>query len=293
MACYKPIQGWRRADGAVTFKLKDAIHSSARAEVSCGRCIGCRLARSASWGARILAELRSWPTDSSFVTFTYDDEHLPDGGTLRPRDMTLFLKRLRKFLGSQPLRYFYAGEYGSQTRRPHYHAILFGYMPSDLVVYKQTGFGPIWSSRSLDSIWQLGSVKVAQVMFESAAYVASYTLDKLFGDAADLVYGNGWHPEFARMSRRPGLGLGACFDAFKAEQYLDTDQISIGPGRAIPLPRYFLECLRNFDPVQYERLKLRRKFAGANSPHNTRERLHAREQVALARVSRYHREFGE
>lgn len=291
MACYKPIEGWRRADGAVTFSLKKALHSAARATVSCGRCIGCRLAKSASWGARILAELQSWPSDSSFCTFTYDDEHLPNGGSLVPRHMTLFLKRLRKSLGTQPLRYFYAGEYGGKTKRPHYHAILFGYMPDDLVVYKQTSFGPIWSSRSLDSLWTLGSVKVAQVMFESAAYVASYTLDKLHGDKAEAVYGAGWHPEFCRMSRRPGLGIGAAFDSYRASQMLDSDQVGIGPGRHVPVPRYFLEVLRNFDLDGYLRLKARRKFAGANSPENTPERLHAREQVTLARVSRYHREF--
>lgn len=292
MACFKPIEGWRRADGAVTFQLGKALHSAIRATVPCGRCIGCRLARSASWGARILAELRSWPTESSFCTFTYSDEFLPPGGNLRPRDMTLFLKRLRRHLGAMPLRFFYAGEYGSVTHRPHYHAILFGYMPGDLSKYKDTPYGPLWTSAELERLWLLGGVKVAQVQFESAAYVASYTLDKLHGDDADLVYGNGWHPEFARMSRRPGLGLGAVYDTERAAQYLDSDQISIGPGRNIPLPRYFLNVLRNVDVDAYEKLKVRRKFAGANSPDNSSERLRVRELVHLARISRYHREIG-
>lgn len=292
MACFKPIEGWRRADGAVTFSLKSAgFHTSVRSTVPCGRCIGCRLAKAASWGGRILAELESWPTESSFVTFTYDDDHLPDGGNLRERDMQLFFKSFRKFLGSWPLRYFYAGEYGSKTRRPHYHAILFGYMPDDLVLYKRTSHGPLFLSHELESKWKLGQVVVGRVMFESAAYVASYTLDKLHGDRADAVYGNGWVPEFARMSRRPGIGLGYAFD--NVERLSFRDQLGIAPGRHIPIPRYMLEVLKGINPVAYDELKVRRRLAGASSPDNTPARLRVREQVILSRISAYHRSLGE
>lgn len=238
-----------------------------------------------------MAELESWPTESSFVTFTYDDDHLPDGGNLRERDMQLFFKTFRKFLGSWPLRYFYAGEYGSKTRRPHYHAILFGYMPDDLVLYKRTAYGPLFLSRELESKWDRGQVVVGRVTFESAAYVASYTLDKLHGDRADAVYGNGWIPEFARMSRRPGIGLGYALD--NVERLSFRDQLGISPGRHIPIPKYFLEVLKGINPVAYDELKVRRRLAGASSPDNTPERLRVREEVLLARISAYHRSLGE
>ncbi|MDX8558692.1 hypothetical protein OZ663_18615, partial [Elizabethkingia sp. HX CGY] len=40
------------------------------------------------------------------------------------RDFQLFMKRARK-LQEKKISYFLVGEYGSQTFRPHYHAIVF------------------------------------------------------------------------------------------------------------------------------------------------------------------------
>lgn len=48
---------------------------------------------------------------TSFVTLTYDEEHLPPDGSLRKRDLQLYLKRLRRRL---PFRFFAAGEYGER-----------------------------------------------------------------------------------------------------------------------------------------------------------------------------------
>ena len=60
---------------------------------------------------------------NSFVTLTYDDEHLPGDQCLDHRDFQLFMKRLRKRF---PSRFFMCGEYGGLNGRPHYHSILFG-----------------------------------------------------------------------------------------------------------------------------------------------------------------------
>jgi len=71
---------------------------------------------------------------SHFVTLTYADKYLPCNGkqrtfgTLNKKDVSLFVKRLRKKLfGSKKgdLKFFAVGEYGNgATQRPHYHLII-------------------------------------------------------------------------------------------------------------------------------------------------------------------------
>ena len=115
MYCVQPITIQVRPDGKALQNL----------EVPCGKCIGCRIAKRKEWSLRMLHELTYHP-QSSFVTLTYDDYHLPPCCSLKKRHLQLFLKRLRKNLGERRIKYFACGEYGGQTMRPHYHAILFG-----------------------------------------------------------------------------------------------------------------------------------------------------------------------
>ena len=49
--------------------------------VPCGQCIGCRLDYCRQWATRCMLEAKDYPKGSCwFVTFTYDDEHLPEYG---------------------------------------------------------------------------------------------------------------------------------------------------------------------------------------------------------------------
>lgn len=172
---------------------------------------------------------------NSFVTLTYSPENLPEGGTLVPKDTELFLKRLRFNLAPVKLRYFLCGEYGEQTWRPHYHAILFNV--------------PQQASKDIDAAWQKGMIHVGEATQESMQYCAGYVTKKLtterdmdFAGRPELV------PEFARMSRRPGLGANAL--PFVAAAYSDAvaardvairgdvpDALRIG-GKKLPLGRY-------------------------------------------------------
>lgn len=130
--------------------------------------------------------------ESSFVTLTYSDEFIPDKGSLEKRDLQLFMKRIRKNTGL-PLRYFAVGEYGDDTWRPHYHLALFGLSPM--------------LQPAVNSSWGLGFVEVGDLTFASAAYVAGYCSKKLNSPADPRL--NGRYPEFALMSRRPGIGAPA------------------------------------------------------------------------------------
>lgn len=81
--------------------------------LACGQCIGCRLRRSQEWAARCVHETKSHPFNS-WLTLTYDDEHLPSryftgaihpttkrkiySGSLNKIDVQKFIRALRKAL---------------------------------------------------------------------------------------------------------------------------------------------------------------------------------------------------
>lgn len=127
---------------------------------------------------------------SFFATLTYSEETYPENGSVSVREAQLFLKRLRRDIAPQRLRYFVVGEYGEQTKRAHYHAALFGLLEPDAV------------SRA----WTAGHVHVVPLTAELAQYLVGYVVKGLTKDETKLA---GRSPEFARMSLRPGIGAGA------------------------------------------------------------------------------------
>lgn len=120
MSCYRPITAFKPADGGPVLFVERK--DTREIKIRCGQCIGCRIDKRDAWAVRCYAESKMHKANT-FVTFTYDDDHLPVGG-LKYRDFQLMLKRLREKLG--PFRFFMCGEYGEQFRRPHYHALFFG-----------------------------------------------------------------------------------------------------------------------------------------------------------------------
>lgn len=96
--------------------------------VPCGKCLACRIQKRREWTLRCLHELISSNHEAMFVTLTYSDDHLPEHQSLCKEHLRNFFKRLRKTLAKNQIkiRYFACGEYGDQTQRPHYHAIIFG-----------------------------------------------------------------------------------------------------------------------------------------------------------------------
>lgn len=99
-----------------------------RITIPCGKCAACLSNRRSDWAVRLEQEFRV-SENAHFLTLTYSDEHLCYGAisefaTLVRSDIQLFMKRLRKRCDSK-LKYYVAGEYGSRTYRPHYHAIIF------------------------------------------------------------------------------------------------------------------------------------------------------------------------
>lgn len=235
--------------------------------------------------------------ENCFVTLTYRDESLPPFGSLSPRDLQLFLKRLRK-AESGGIRFFACGEYGSRSLRPHYHLCLFGYDPADKVRWTTRNGYPVWRSDSLERLWPHGQSEIGSVTFQSAAYVARYIVKKrsvnvgmvskrasqgiesATGEFGERV------PEFSRQSRRPGIGK-PWIEKFACEVY-PSDGVVVR-GRLVKPPRYYDQHCKERDPGSYEAvLQQRRRMV--NPSDQTEERLHVREKVAESRYKTFNRE---
>lgn len=204
--------------------------------------------------------------ESCFVTLTYNQENIPYGNSLVPEDLTRFVKRLRFSLGSKRIRYYGVGEYGGVFKRPHYHILVFGHNFSDRRVYLDRGTYTVDNSRSLEKLWEYGYSTVQDASIECAAYVSKYTVKKITGEKSvdhytwvDEDTGEIHHqvPEFARMSRRPGIGhdwmLKYHQDVFP--KGFTTD----GKGRKIPPPEYFNKLYEKWFPEEMARLRDERK----------------------------------
>ena len=107
-------------------KHKDINDQNLVINVPCGKCIPCRKRRASHWSFRIMEESKI-SSSACFLTLTYEEAPYTQNGfpTLVKKDYQNFLKRLRKLAPNKKLKYFACGEYGTQTQRPHYHAIIF------------------------------------------------------------------------------------------------------------------------------------------------------------------------
>lgn len=231
-----------------------------RKRFPCGQCKWCRYVLSRDWAARCYLE-NKMHTASAFVTLTYRDQDLPEGGTLVPKHLTGFMKRLRRYLDYQSewpvqaIRYFGSGEYGDAKGRPHYHVLIYGFGFPDKSYWKTSEKGfPLFRSEFLEKCWKFGHSWIGDVELESSAYVAQYIRKKINGDLKESHY-EGREPEFSRQSMKPGIG-GTWYEANKSWLW-DEDEVRI-EGRSYRPPKYFETLLRAEDPERLEDVYARR-----------------------------------
>lgn len=232
-------------------------------EIPCGQCVGCRLERSRQWAMRCVHEAQMHE-NNCFITLTYDDDHLPVNGSLNKKHYQDFMKRLRKYLGDQKVRYFHCGEYGEKYLRPHYHAIIFGYDFPDKEAYSQRNGNINYTSKTLTRLWSNGLAVIGDVTFESAAYVARYVMKKRTGEDAKAHYTRviedtgqvvQVEPEYTTMSRRPGIGS-AWYEKFKSDAY-PKDFITLN-GKKMRPPKAYDNTFEVEDPEGFEKMKIKR-----------------------------------
>lgn len=232
---------------------------------------------------------------NSYITLTYNDEHLPANASLDVTDWQKFMKRLRKKHGK--MRFFHCGEYGDVDNRPHFHACLFGFQFGDLRIWKQNKNGDsVYRSRQLEEIWTspetgkvMGFCTVGQVSFQSAAYVARYIMKKVNGKkAADHYMGK--KPEYVTMSRKPGLATSWIRKYWK--DVYPHDYVVTSDGRKRRTPSFYDRYYEKLDPDGFSLVHARRKLATKNhAEDNSPERLAVREAVLSSKLIQLKREL--
>lgn len=239
MPCQKPF-------------LKDGI------PVPCGKCESCAKRRASGWSFRILKEAEQLGS-AFFVTLTYDNDHNPmqyenpDGTFTKTQQPTVdkchlqrFIKRVRKQNSAKTIKYYAVSEYGTQSKRPHYHIIFLGL---DIISFLGPEYWQLFieGKCQLDGknpiklpTWRKGHVTIGKCTPASVAYTLKY-ISK--GRQIPQYQGDKRQPEKSFMSK--GIGKG----------YLTPEMVKIHTNdperqyavthdsRKIALPRYLKDRL--------------------------------------------------
>lgn len=232
-----------------------------------------------------------------FITLTYNDEHLPPGGSLVKADFQNFMKRLRKVHSPNRLSYYMCGEYGENFSRPHYHAILFGIDFPDKIPHSKNEQGDqLYHSPTLEKIWGLGFAYIGGVNFQTAAYVSRYVMKKINGEQAKTHYEKfdvetgeifNLQPEYSTMSTNPAIGK-SWFEKYRSDVF-PSDEI-IYAGKQHPVPKYYTKLLAADNAKAAQKTKWKRiNRAKKNRADNTPERLAVRLEVKQSKVSQLKR----
>lgn len=296
MTCFYPITAWKlETQPKIVFSTRKGDKVLRELEIPCGQCDGCRLERSRQWSVRIMHEAKMHKFNC-FITLTYDNDHLPENLSLKHEDFQLFMKRLRDKL-DVPIRYYMCGEYGDNFGRPHFHACIFGTDFPDKTLWMKTGSGGnLFRSPLLESVWTKGFSSVAELTFESAAYVARYVMKKVTGDLAKTHYdkinvdtGEIYQvkPEYCKMSLKPGIGA-TFYDKYKTDIY-PHDRVVVR-GKECKPPRYYDKKKELEDPYIWYEIQHKRELSARDRyQDNTRERLVAKHEVLKAKIKRLKR----
>lgn len=194
------------------------IHIEGRGIFPCGQCRCCRVMRSNTWAMRMVHESMYWKS-KAFITLTYNEENLPEGGNLDKKELQKFLKRVRKSIHPQVIKYFACGEYGETYGRPHYHLITFGLGVEHRDI--------------VERCWKLGFIKVDRFSKSNARYVTKYVTKAPLGRSRlDKIY---FDKELPFQIQSRGIGL----------RWLEENVESFGKrgilvhGKSVCVPRYY------------------------------------------------------
>lgn len=174
----------------------------------CNKCRDCLRSRYTEYASRLTLEALSQDYPPIFFTLTYDNDHLPEGGSVSKSDISCFIKRMQTYLprygfkDSVP-RFFICSEYGPLHGRPHYHGLLFGVDLSSIEDFFT--FGDV-----LHASWDKCDPRncpyeMARSNVGCAKYVTKYIIKGL----KDKNIPDGCLPNFISTPRRVGLGLPA------------------------------------------------------------------------------------
>jgi len=202
--------------------------------VPCGGCLPCRIAYQTRITFACECELQSVyarGSGASFVALTYADASLPIGDcgfpTLRRRDVQLFLKNIRRQIDYHGYNFqfksLYAGEYGDDGHRPHYHFIFLG-------------LTDVAAKLMLGKCWPKGFVDIGPLLPGGIRYVCKYCVKQLKGVSLVETFDEiGIERPFLQISARMGYD----YIVSHLDEWSSRDYTYMRRGRRAPIPQYY------------------------------------------------------
>lgn len=237
MQCIRSLNASFDNQGNLTFSKKQFEVGLIPFRLPCGKCLACHLNRAREKGIRAWHESK-YHEESMFLTLTYSDDRLP-GPTLVKEDSQNFIKRLRKSL-NHPIGVVTTGEYGTKSKRPHWHYLIFGTRPKGLKLARESDFGPTFTSDDIDALWDgRGRHEIGEVTLESASYVARYGAKSL--GETDPAF-----KPFHRTGSKRALGKTWIENNFK--HTFENGFVVLPDGTPGKIPRYYVDWAREHQP---------------------------------------------
>lgn len=222
-------------------------------QVPCGKCIPCLQNKRNDWSFRLEQE-HKFSKSAYFVTLTYDQKHMPTDQSLDVRHLQLYLKRLRKMMGDQKIRYYAVGEYGSKSGRPHYHLLLFNAVEK----YCRDAWRDIKGN-------PIGIVHIGNVTPASVAYCTKYIIQP------ELKSPEGKKKAFATMSRAYGIGGRYLSDLMVQWHREDDRNYCMRQAQKCRLPRFYREKIW-WKPIDRERISRKSMLLSFQNEEKINER---------------------
>jgi hypothetical protein len=254
MQCLRPLKAGFNSAGAIVFSNKLADKSQVGIQFECRKCLPCRLNIAREKAIRVTHEAKMHK-DNIFLTLTYDEEHLKSP-KLQYLDFQLFMKSLREKITRNVhdkemrdklyIPYMVTGEYGEENKRPHWHAIIFNYRPTDQAhLYTSHHGEEVFTSDEIHKLWKRGKHEFGSVTIDSAGYVARYAAKKLVhGQDQDHDY----HPIHKTSSRR---GIGRSWIEKYYKHTFENGFVVLPNGQQAKIPRYYVDWLKKNQPELY------------------------------------------
>lgn len=286
MRCLNPRTVGFLADGkTISWSKNKYSKEYAPFQLPCSKCIECRLEFARQWAIRCVHEAQMHP-QNCFITLTYDDKHL-ESSKLIYKDFQDFMKRLRFHNPHLKIGVFVTGEYGEDKKRPHWHAILFNYSPSDMEYhYTNENGDKIFKSKELDKYWgkndpEKSPSNIGEVTMKSAGYCARYAAKK-------LVHGKDQEHDYHPISKRSSKhAIGKKFLESYWKDIFNYGKVVLPDGTTASIPRYYQKWLQKNQPAAWERyITQTKKEQCVNAQHKSEKEKNELKRTQEERLER-------
>lgn len=218
--------------------------------VPCGQCLQCKYSIAKQWSIRLAKEFET-SKSCIFLTLTYNNDYLIKERNFK-NDIRKFFHDLRNYLNmiyKVKIRYYCTFEYGEESLRPHFHAIIYDFPYDFLTPVNAVDY----SCSIIDRYWIYGFNTIQkEPNIKQLRYVAGYVQKKLKTDISFYKENNLVLP-FMVCSK--GLGSKWLKDNLKDINTNELITYKDDKPQFNSFPRYFVKKTEEFKPNLFNQLK--------------------------------------